>query len=133
MAHSSLTDAAHATAGERSPLAYQATAEERTVLALERIADQLTMLRRDLAGLADPVSDQSASVEAESSRDIQAATWDNAASTFNEGQPTALRVVRSEEESFSVGGYRYTNLQHAIEEAKRARRAADNANVGGGA
>ena len=131
MGHSSLTDAAHATAAERSPLAYQATAEERKVLALERIADELTMLRGDLAAIIQP--DGSRSVEADSSRDIEAATWENEASTFNEGQPAARRVDRSEEESFSVGGYRYTNLQHAIEDAKRARRAADKGNVGDGA
>jgi hypothetical protein len=51
--------------------------------------------------------------------------WDNEGGGFTEEALTHPDVTRSAEQQYAVGEYRYTNLQHAIAEAKRARQAAE--------
>ena len=48
--------------------------------------------------------------------------WDDEDASPGQGSPEALGVERSVVEHFAVAGYNYTNLAHAIAEAKRARR-----------
>lgn len=102
------------------------TSEERKVLALEMIANQLALIHADLCSIDDfaraaaassgpaPCSEESAEQE----------RWDNEGGGFTQDAALDADITRSTEERYAVGCYRYTDLQHAIAEAKRARRAA---------
>lgn len=51
-------------------------------------------------------------------------SWENEGGSVTPEQAAReLGVVRTMTETFSVGGYRYTNLMHAISEARRMREA----------
>lgn len=81
------------------------TTEERTVRALEMIADQLALIHNGLgaAHLAEsPVMAADMPPTGEGSSDPD--------------------VICSTETRYTVGSYRYSDLEHAISQAKRARR-----------
>ena len=94
------------------------TTDERQVLALEKIADQLELLACRLIGSRRLPHD----AEAGPTREMDG-TANNAPEDprpFGEAMP---EIDRTLVEHFAVGGYRYTDLQHAIAQAKRARAA----------
>ncbi|HEY6814889.1 MAG TPA: hypothetical protein VI168_05050 [Croceibacterium sp.] len=100
------------------------TSEERKVLALEMIADQLALIHADLCAIDDFARGGGASIEAapdsgEADRD----DWNHEGGCFAEESALDPDITRSTEQHYAVGGYRYTDLQHAIAQAKRARRA----------
>ena len=80
------------------------TTEERTVRALEMIADQLALIHTALdAGHLAEVPDT--------------ATAKPSAEVTSDPDVTCFVETR-----YAVGGYRYNELEHAIAQAKRARR-----------
>jgi uncharacterized protein YegP (UPF0339 family) len=94
-----------------------ATTEERMVLALEMIADQLRQISRGFLGIGDVREGQTAFA-------TMAATEGDGGRDDDEGghsEPQAFGVKRTLAEHFAVGGYAYTNLAHAIAQAKRDR------------
>lgn len=100
------------------------TAEERSVLAWERIADELTLLNQSLEQFLEarvaacPAIPEAAFKGDERTVDVA----DSGPSAENPAKDPD--VEHSIVECFAVGGYRYTNLQHAIEQARRSRAAA---------
>ena len=112
---------ADGTRGRRS-----GTSEERTVLALEMIADQLALIHADLCSIDDFARRPAAACAPApgSSEGSEQERWDNEGGGFTEETVLDPDIVRSTKQQYAVGGYRYTDLQHAIAEAKRARQAA---------
>jgi len=100
---------------------HRGTTEERTVLALEMIADQLGSVARGLAWIGNAIP----AVETTPTENDRRAgdQWENEGGHFQPDSIEAAEIKRTLTENFAVGGYNYTNLQHAIEQAKRARRA----------
>ncbi len=103
------------------------TSEERKVLALEMIADQLALIHADLRSIDDFARAGSAcsGPAPGNGEDFEQDRWDNEGGGFTDDTVVDPDIVRSTEQHYTVGRYRYTDLQHAIAEAKRARRAAD--------
>lgn len=121
--------AAEAGETDQAKARYVGTSEERTVLALEMIADQLALIHCDLCSIDDFArAGTSEHAAPASSEEVGQDRWDNDGGGFTENSPSDLGpdpdITRSTEQHYAVGGYRYTNLQHAIAEAKRARAAA---------
>jgi hypothetical protein len=101
-----------------------ATTEERTVLALEMIADHLETISRAFVHI-DDVREGDATFEgiAATGGDRGVADgWDGENEFVGPESRKARAIKRTLVEHFSVGGYDYTNLAHAIAEAKRDRR-----------
>ncbi len=92
-----------------------ATSEGRQILALEMIADQLGLIARHLG--ADRRGAGSFVREASQPRD-------QASTSLEKAQEVPEGIERTWVETFAVGGYNYTNLELAIEEARRARKRA---------
>lgn len=106
---------------DQSPLAderHRATNEERKVLALEMIADHLQKFSQGLDHLDGLRAGELMTEGGAVGRDTES---EDAALDSSE----AMGVKRTLVEHFAVGGYNYTNLAHAIAEAKRARRNGD--------
>ena len=102
------------------------TSEERKVLALEMIADQLALIHADLCAIDDFARGGGASIEAAPDNSYaEQHRWDNEGGGFTEESDWDPDITRSTEQHYAVGGYRYTDLQHAIAQAKRARRASE--------
>ncbi|WPZ07617.1 hypothetical protein [Pelagerythrobacter marinus] len=99
------------------------TSEERKILALEMIADQLALIHADLCSIDDFARADAASCcsAPDSLEDAEQDRWDNEGGRSTDELAEDDGVIRSMEQHYAVGGYRYTNLQHAIAEAKRAR------------
>jgi len=95
------------------------------VLALEMIADQLALIHRDLRSIDDfargrtSAEDEIAAGGEEVGRDRR----DNGCGGPGQEGFGHSDIVRSVSETFTVGAYKYTELQNAIAEAKRLRRA----------
>jgi hypothetical protein len=102
------------------------TNEERSVLAWERIADELTLLNQSLEHIFDTrraiAPEGSTAGHGRDATDLAGAGpgEENAAASDPGMNPSTAKC-------FSVGGYRYTNLQHAMEQARRDRSAKDRA------
>lgn len=94
------------------------TTDERQVLALEKIADQLELLACHLIGSWRLPH----GAEAVPTREADG-TANNAPEDLPPLDDTMPEIDRTLVEHFAVGGYRYTDLQHAIAQAKRARAA----------
>lgn len=100
--------------------------DERKVRALEMIADQLALIHADLCAIDDFARGGDSSIEsAPDSGEAEQDRWDNEGGGFTEGSALDSDITRSTEQHYAVGSYRYTDLQHAIAQAKRARRAAE--------
>lgn len=119
---SAATEARHA---DQSDAREAGTSEERKVLALEMIADQLALIHADLCAIDDFARAGAArsGPAPDSDEDAEQDRWDNEGGGFTEDAALDPDITRSTEQHYAVGGYHYTNLQHAIAEAKRARRA----------
>ena len=93
------------------------------MLALQMIADQLVLIHADLSSIDDFARGQDFAQDAGAPGLAEADTtsWDNEGGSPAQEVFEYPDVVRSVEERFAVGGYSYTNLQHAIAEAKRVR------------
>lgn len=92
-----------------------ATKEGRQVLALEMIADQLSVIARHLSSMLP--SDERPAIDVprpESDDDL----------VRDEADLAMHGIKRGSIETFAAGQYTYTNLELAIEEAKRVRRRA---------
>lgn len=100
-----------------------ATTEERKVLALEMIADHLQKIGRAFVGVGDlRGGDTAFERTAATEGNVSAADeWDNEGGHSEPDSHEALGVKRTLVEHFAVGGYAYTNLAHAIAQAKRDR------------
>jgi hypothetical protein len=98
------------------------TTDERQVLALEMIADQLGLVVEGLTRIGKLDSGDSAAVTDDADRRA-GDRWENEGGQFQPDLTEAPEIERTLVEHFAVGGYNYTNLEHAIAEAKRARRA----------
>ena len=97
------------------------TSDKRRVLALEMIADQLALIHSDLASI-DIHLRGAGSSDTASARDIDRAAddWENEGGHLRQAVSSDTPgITRSQVETFSVGGYKYTNLAHAIAEARR--------------
>jgi len=94
------------------------TTDERQVLALEKIADQLELLACHLIGSRRLPH----GAEADPAREADGTANDapDDPRPFDAAMP---EIDRTLVEHFAVDGYRYTDLQHAIAQAKRARAA----------
>jgi hypothetical protein len=118
------SSAADQVAGEVAEVRRQSTSDERTVLALEGISDQLMLIHADLTSIDEFARSGSCAEEAEtsSSTEAEVRSQHNARDQYQvtSGHPEILRSLHYR---FSVWGYKYTDLQHAISEAKRVRRA----------
>jgi hypothetical protein len=101
------------------------TSEERKILALEMIADQLALIHADLRSIDDfaRAGLASSGLAPDSGEDTDQDRWNNEGGGVTEDAALHPDITRSMEQHYAVGGYHYTNLQHAIAEAKRARRA----------
>lgn len=102
------------------------TTEERSVLAWERIADELTLLNQSLEHIFDTRRAVAPEVPTAGHADDVA----NLAEAGHAGETAAISdpaIDHSAVDCFSVGGYRYTNLQYAMEQARRDRSAEDQA------
>lgn len=112
-----------ASQADRADVRGAGTSEERKVLALEMIADQIALIHADLCAIDDfsrgGASTETALDKGEAERD----RWDNEGGGFTEESDWDPDITRSTEQQYAVGGYRYTDLQHAIAQARRARRA----------
>jgi hypothetical protein len=94
------------------------TDEERKVLALEAIADQLRLLVEVLRPVAHPGSTDSASAN---DRDLRAAgSWENEGGSLAVDTADSFGIKHSVIDQFEIGGYRYSKLDDALAEAKRA-------------
>lgn len=102
------------------------TTEERSVLAWERIADELTLLNQSLEHMFDTrravAPEVSTSGHGNDAADIAGAGHGGETAAASDSE-----IDHSTVECWSVGGYRYTNLQHAMEQARRDRSAKDQA------
>lgn len=95
------------------------TTAERQVLALEMIADRLDVIARALSGQALPtVAPANGTGEGRAGD-----RWENEGGSYQVDPSDSAPIARRLVENFRVGDYNYTDLQHAIAEAKRARRA----------
>ena len=101
-----------------------ATTEERKVLALEMIADHLEKISRGFAPIDDGRGSDAPleAVTATGGDSSVADKRDEESASTEQGSPEAQGVERTQVEHFAVAGYNYTNLAHAIAQAKRARR-----------
>lgn len=90
-----------------------ATTEGRIVLALESIADQLKQV---VSLLSDPGK------QASTGTPQSTEGWENEGGSLEALSSIPPGVVRRTEETFTAGGYRYTNLSDAIAEVERAGR-----------
>jgi hypothetical protein len=104
-------------AGERQ----DATSEGRMVLALEMIADELRLIEESITRFGE--TNACALDEVSSAEGDRRATdrWENEGGHFQPEFAAEPEIERTLVEHFTVGGYNYTNLEHAIAEAKRAR------------
>lgn len=102
------------------------TSEERTVLALEKIADQLALIQAGLRSIGNFTGGPIAGNEpgGRSGDEPDPEGWDDDLD-FKAETAYDPAINRITEQHYAVGGYRYTDLQHAILQAKRARRAAE--------
>lgn len=98
---------------------HRGTTDERMVLALEMIADRLEKISRCFVPVDDGGDATSAGTMATEGDSAVAGGWDG---EYEPESPEARAIKRTLVEHFSVGGYNYTNLEHAIAEAKRNRR-----------
>lgn len=116
-----------ASQADRADVRRARTSEERKILALEMIADQLALIHADLCAIDDFARGGGANIEStqDSDQDAGQDRWDNEGGSFTEESALDPDITRSKEQFYAVGGYRYTDLQHAIAEVKRTRRAAD--------
>ena len=109
--------------GDQADVRGARTSEERKVLALEMIADQLALIHADLC-VIDEFSRSGAGIEtAHDNGEAEQDRWDNEGGGFTEESALDPDITSSTEQYYTVGGYRYTDLQHAIAQARRARRA----------
>jgi hypothetical protein len=104
---------------------HDATTEGRMVLALEMIADELRSIGQNLSLPGRRIADEGPIAEAMSRGNERRANdrWENEGGSFEQELDPDPEIKRTTIEHFAVGGYNYTDLQHAIAEAKRARRA----------
>lgn len=94
------------------------TNEERKVLALEAIADQMRLLVEVLRPATDPAPADGALAR---ERDLCAAgAWENEVGSLAVDTANSLGIKHSVVDQFEIGGYRYSNLDDAVAEAKRA-------------
>lgn len=94
------------------------TNEERKVLALEAIADQMRLLVEVLQPATDPARADGALAR---KRDQCAAgAWENEGGSLAVSTANSLGIKHSVVDQFEIGGYRYSNLDDAVAEAKRA-------------
>ena len=99
------------------------TSEERNVLALEMIADQLALIHAYLCAIDDFARCGAGIETTPDNGEPERDRWDNEGGGFA-GEPSLdPDITRTTEQHYAVGGYRYTNLQHAIAQARRARQA----------
>jgi hypothetical protein len=113
-----------ASQADRADVRRARTSEERSVLALEMIADQLALIHLDLCAIDEFARGGGASIEAAADNsEAEQDRWDNEGGCFTEESALDSDITRSTEQHYAVGEYRYTDLQHAIAQAKRARRA----------
>jgi hypothetical protein len=113
-----------ASQADRADVRGAGTSEERKVLALEMIADQLALIHADLCALDYFARGGGARIEAAPDNgDAERDRWDSEGGCFTEESALDSDITRSTEQHYAVGEYRYTDLQHAIAQAKRARRA----------
>lgn len=90
------------------------------------IADQLALIHADLCAIDDFSRGGGASIAmAPDCGEVERDRWDNEGGGFTEESALDPDITRSTEQRYAVGGYRYTDLQHAIAQAKRARRATE--------
>lgn len=100
-----------------------ATTEGRMVLALEMIADELRSIGRSITRFCE-TNDVALEEVSSAEGDRRAGDrWENEGGHFQPDSAAEPEIKRALVEHFAVGGYNYTNLEHAIAEAKRARRA----------
>lgn len=119
-----LSAADEACQADRAGVRTARTSEERKVLALEMIADQLALIHADLCAIDDFSRGGGASIETTPDNgEAEQDRWDNEGGGFTEESALDPDITSSTEQHYAVGGYRYTDLQHAIAQAKRARRA----------
>ncbi|MBV1688421.1 hypothetical protein KRR38_12230 [Novosphingobium sp. G106] len=96
------------------------TSEEREVLALESIADQLRLLvELGTRAANSEVSRGTAEVARADAADKRA--WENEGGSLDKGLGASLGIKHSATAQFETGGYRYTKLEDAVAQAKRAR------------
>jgi hypothetical protein len=114
---------AEASQPERTDVRRAKTSEERIVLALEMIADQLALIHADLCANDDLPRGGSGIGTAPGNGEAGRDRWNEDGGGFTEEPALDPDITRSTEQHYAVGGYPYTNLQHAIAQAKRARRA----------
>jgi hypothetical protein len=117
------SSAADQAAREAAEVRRQSTSDERTVL--EGIPDQLMLIHADLSSIDDFPRSGSRLEEAETSSSTEAdmRSWDKERGDQNEVISGHPEILRSTTYRLSVSGYNHTDLQHAISEAKRVRRA----------
>lgn len=100
-----------------------ATTEGRMVLALEMIADELRLIGQSITRLGktkDVALDEVCSADGDRRAGDR---WENEGGHFQPDSVAEPEIKRTLVPHFAVGGYNYTNLEHAIAEAKRVRRA----------
>jgi hypothetical protein len=104
---------------------HQATDEGRTVLALEMIADQLALIHGDLCSIDDFARIRNSGEDETAAESVEAGvdSWDNEGGRSAQDTFWYSDITRSVGERFTAGAYNNTDLQHAITEAKRRRRA----------
>jgi len=93
------------------------------VLALEMIADELRSIGQSIIRLGktkDVALEEVSSTEGDRRAGDR---WENEGGHSQPDSAAEPEIKRTLVEHFAVGGYNYTNLEHAIAEAKRARRA----------
>jgi hypothetical protein len=112
-----------ASQADRADVHNAKNSEELKVLALEKIADQLALIHADLCAIDDFSRGGARTETAPDNGGGEQDRWDNEGGGFSEDVPLDPDIIRSTAQFYAVGGYRYTDLQHAIAQAKRARRA----------
>lgn len=100
-----------------------ATTEGRMVLALEMIADELRSIGQSITRLGETNGAALEGVSSAESDRRAGDRWENEGGHFQPDSAAEPEIKRTLVEHFAVGGYNYTNLEHAIAEAKRVRRA----------
>jgi len=100
-----------------------ATTAERQVLALEMIADRLTAFAGVFSRRASTVEQETPDTPTGGSEGRAGDRWENEGGSSQPQLGDDPDIERTVVEIFRVGQYKYTDLEHAIAEAKRARRA----------
>lgn len=97
------------------------TTSERHVLAVESIADHLALIRSDLAAISGYVRGSGLPPEGKPEKDIgqPAENWENEGGQLCADTTAEPGITRSMVETFTVGPYRYTDLDHAVAQARR--------------